>query len=712
VLAGRAILGLSLTLTLTGCHKNVDPSQAARAQKRLQKAPELRIVEPIYSGGFENDWTEAAPALKRAPGPATVTLTDQPGWSISKATLRARAFGAIVFRVQSPTPRPDIEITLHASDQTTFPRVKVRQIHLTELGEGWTKVVVPFSELDPNLVRFDTITFHGPKAQPAPTLQIDGIGLTPAEGIAAALDPGSGGRVTHMEVDCRARPKPISPRLYGMGYYALTDKDDGQWAFGATGRRWGGNTMTRYNWQLGNAWSTGKDWYWENVEIPPYTAFLDADAEHGVESALTVPMIGWVAKDTTSSSFPVSEFGPQQATDEKGRPNAGNGVDKTGRPLPPGPPTRTSVAAPPEFIGRWVQAIRARDAERGKRSVDMYILDNEPALWHQTHRDVHPEPLTYDELLHRTLTYGAAVRAADPEARIAGPAAWGWPELFYSAKDSSVGLFLRPDRRAHGDVPLLPWYLQRLRDEEKKSGVHVLDFVDVHFYPQADGIYGENGKVDAKSAALRIRSTRALWDRSYSDESYIKEPIYLLPRLHEWIDAQYPGRGIVIGEWNMGAERHMSGGLATAEVLGRFGQNDVAAAYYWTVPPRDSPSFYAFRAFRNFDGKQGRFLDYSMPATASDSSSLFASRDAEGKHLVLVALNFAPDVALAVEMDLVGCSDIAHRSTYVYTNGSKDGFREQPAVEGEGAHLRQGLPGYSITVFDLALAHVIPTPVR
>ena len=90
-----------------------------------------------------------------------------------------------------------------------------------------------------------------------------------------------------------------------------------------------------------------------------------------------------------------------------------------GKPLDPLPPTQTSEPAPPERIQRWVEAIVDRDRKSGKRSVQQYMLDNEPDLWHVTHRDIHPQPLTYDELLDRTLRYGSAIRKADPEAIIA-----------------------------------------------------------------------------------------------------------------------------------------------------------------------------------------------------------------------------------------------------------------------------------------------------
>ena len=46
-----------------------------------------------------------------------------------------------------------------------------------------------------------------------------------------------------------------------------------------------------------------------------------------------------------------------------------------------------------------------------------------------------------------------------------------------------------------------------------------------------------------------------LWDPSYVDESWIKEPVKLLPRMREWVDENYPARGLSIGEWSFGGRK-------------------------------------------------------------------------------------------------------------------------------------------------------------
>ena len=52
------------------------------------------------------------------------------------------------------------------------------------------------------------------------------------------------------------------------------------------------------------------------------------------------------------------------------------------------------------------------------------------------------------ELPSPEFDFGTAVREADPDALIGGPAEWGWVNYLYSAKDMAEGgPDARPDRR-------------------------------------------------------------------------------------------------------------------------------------------------------------------------------------------------------------------------------------------------------------------------
>jgi len=572
-------------------------------------------------------------------------------------------------------------------------------VALVMLGTGAMVIVaaMPPDELDGVLMRVKRHTpeiarqaWRARRGRPA-------AAATPAPSIVEEQS-GNPVRSGNFVLECRADAQPISPLIYGMaGPESLMQEA------GATARRWGGNPMTRYNWRLSTS-NLAKDWFFKNVKDPNgYEVFLEESRRSGFKSALTVPILGWVAKDGTSWGFPASVFGQQQAM-APDNPEAGNGIGRDNKELPPGAPTQTSVRSTPESIAEWVRKIREGDGSAGRR-VDSYILDNEPMLWNSTHRDVHPEPATYDELLEKTIAYATAIRRAAPDAKIAGPAEWGWLAYHYSAKDMAVGVQLRPDRRIHGDQPLIPWYLRKIAEYEARNRIKLLDILDVHFYSMASGLgIGTGGQTDSATAALRIRATRSLWDPTYVDESWINERMRVIPLLKEWIAQNHPGLGVSIGEWNFGAESHMSGGLAVAETLGRFGSEGLTSAYYWTSPAPRSPAFWAFRAFRNFDGRGGRFLDWSVATTSNvPLSSIFGSRDADGTHAVAVLLNFATLSSISSRIAVQNCGTISSAHAFTYSGG-ETGLKPFD-VTAAPTEVQATVPPYSITVLDLSLSH-------
>jgi Glycoside hydrolase family 44 len=648
----------------------------------------FEIAESVYDAGLKGawqDWGWGTHDLSK--GSARIDMSQYGGWIIHHDPLSTH-YGALVFRMLAPNSFGRfLRVQLaNGNGDKSLPLIDVGTEHTQKLAGGWLEVYLDWKEIDPGAAPFDRITLQANAAVAPDFVQFDKILLTRFKPQAAS--PAARPRSVQLSVNCRAPGHPISPFVYGVAQDPVP--------LSATARRWGGNPTTRYNWQLA-AYNVGKDWYFENGKFSDYRTFLAENAASHVASALTIPTIGWVAKDSHSFGFPISVHGPQRAHDPN-RPDAGDGTRPDGVAVWPGDPKTTSVEAPPDMMQKWVEAIRAEDARTKTRSVQLYILDNEPALWNSTHRDVHPNPVTYDELLDRTLHYSAAIRAADPKALIAGPAEWGWTGYLYSAADATAGVGLRPDRRAHGDVPLIPWYLKKLHEHDLASGTRALDVLDVHFYPQGEGIYSP--KADPDTAARRLRSTRALWDATYTDESWIKEPIRLIPRLKEWIRQNYPGLALSIGEYNFGAEQHMSGGLALAEALGRFGTEGVDYAFYWFTPPKDSPAYWAFRAYRNFDGKGGQFLGQAMVTQMTSSVSLFASRDPSGKHLVLIALNLDPSQPAAASIALDGCSPLESRHKYVLSEAAANLVDEGEKLK---AALDETLAPYSLNVFDIKL---------
>jgi len=82
----------------------------------------------------------------------------------------------------------------------------------------------------------------------------------------------------------------------------------------------------------------------------------------------------------------------------------------------------------------------------------------------------------------------------------------------------------------------------------------------------------------------RNRSTRSLWDPTYTDETWINDKVRLIPRLKQWAAQYYPGTPVGINEYNWGAEDHINGATAQADVLGIFGREGLDLATRWTTP--------------------------------------------------------------------------------------------------------------------------------
>jgi Glycoside hydrolase family 44 len=652
----------------------------------------FKVAESIYDGKLSEGWEDWGwGSHKLDAGPAKLVFGSFGGFALHHAELPSR-FGGVVFRINAPKGWPQfLNVALKAVGSSDLPVVEVRPEHVAELDGGWREVWIGWGELNPAGVPFDRFVISARVDVGSDWVLLDKIALTEP---GADAPRATATRNDKLSVTCTGPTHAIDPMIYGAA--------NADWSAGASAQRIGGNTLSRTNWDLG-VWNAGSDWFFRNTGGKSGSVFdwVEDAAKQGRSVALVVPMLGWVAKDATSFAFPRAKFLAQRKY-EPDFPEAGDGYDKDGKPLTPGPPTLTSEPASPERVGGWVRKLVEHDKARGSRSVRMYILDNEPTLWDQTHRDLHPRPLSYDELLDRTLKYGAAVREADPDAQIAGPAEWGWTGYQYSAVDREAGWMLRPDRRMHSDLALIPWYLQQLAEHEKQTRQRLLDVVDVHFYPAAEGVYGGSAKTDPTTSELRIRSTRALWDPTYKDESWINETIRLIPRLKEWIATNYPGRRTSLGEWGFGADDHISGGLASAEALGRFGQQGLDAAFYWNGPRTGTATYWAFRAFRNFDGHGGAFLDTALATRESDRVSLFASRDQAGKHLVLVLVNRDPVRTSLAKVKLEGCGEIAESRMFAYSSSSTTlAPVSAPAAGADG--LSTTLPAYSFAVVSVTL---------
>ena len=626
---------------------------------------DLTVYDDQLASGFEN-WSWADHDLEN-PSPVVTGA-----FSIS---FEADEWEGLFFHSTSPLDLGDwsgLDLWIHGGDGGGQTIRLLLQLGAVQLGEipldpapagVWSNLSLDFRDAGLETGGFDGILFQDTSGVDQSVLFLDEVSLVHDDSPPPDPQPVS------IVVDPMADRRPISPLVYGVAYGDATRTAE----VGYPVRRWGGNAVSRYNWRSA-VHNTASDYFFQNIvdavvdpallpEGSSSDIFVDETLSAGAEVLLTAPAIGWipVAEREKKWGFSISKYGPQLGDEcsfygsnppswcsaDSGDGTCDPSVNSTGFCSPAGlivgnDPTDTSQPATSADVSAWVQHLVSRVGSAESGGVRYWAIDNEPMLWNSTHRDLFPVPLTYDELWSRTLDVATAIKATDPSAQVLGPVVWGWCAFFSSASDAAFpngSCIDGPDRQAHGGLPILEWYLEQVCAAGTGSGIRPIDFLDIHFYPQG-GVAGLDGSSseDPTTAARRLRSVNELWDPSYVSESWIAEPIFLIPRMRAWIDDRCPGVGLALTEYKWGADDGASSALAHAEVLALFGREGVDLATRWVAPEAGSRVEDAFELFLNYDGAGQTVAGDSVRATSDLSGDLgsYAIAGVDGSLWVLL----------------------------------------------------------------------------
>jgi hypothetical protein len=539
------------------------------------------------------------------------------------------------------------------------------------------------------------------------------LGATLAAGLASPADA----QTVTVAVDAAANRRPINPNVYGVAHAGTAELAD----LNVPLNRYGGNNTTRTNWQL-NADNRGADWYFQSIAAGSATpgevgdTFISRSRAAGAQAMLTIPTIDWVAKIGPNrgklASFSIAKYGAQTGADWQWMPDAGNGIRTNGQFVTGNDPNDASTPNSVAFERQWVQHLVGRWGTNAAGGLRYYILDNEPSIWHATHRDVQPTGATMDEVLNKTVAYATAIKAVDPSALVAGPEEWGWSGYFYSGYDqqygSQHGWGNLPDRANHAGADYLPWFLDTVRQRSAAAGVRLLDVFTVHYYPQG-GEFSDD--VSSAMQQRRNRSTRSLWDPTYVDETWINDRVRLVPRLRGWVAQYYPGTQIGITEYNWGAEGHINGATTQADILGIFGREGLDVAARWATPAAATPTYKAIKLYRNYDGNRSTFGETSVAAATAnpDVVSAFAAERAGDGALTIVVINKALSGPAAATITI---ANHAHGTTaQAWQLTSANAITRLADVGVSGAHvLSATLPPQSVTLFVVPRGATGPTP--
>ncbi len=421
--------------------------------------------------------------------------------------------------------------------------------------------------------------------------------------------------------------------------------------------------MTAYNWET-NASNAGSDYMFQNDDYlsssnTPGDALqstLMGAKALGATALLTIPIVDYVAGDEGPGGD-VRNSGTDYLQTRFKQNRATKGSDSSNLAATPDP--TDDYVNEDEFVN-WVKTAAAASGP-----TVFFALDNEPDLWSSTHAEVHPAPVTYDELCMRNATYATMVKNIWPAAKVTGFVSYGFTGY--------VSLQNAPDSASKGDF--IEYYLDKMKAAEAAAGHRVVDYLDLHWYPEATGGGTRITASDTSAAvvAARVQAPRSLWDSTYKETSWIVnnvlgQPINLLSRIGDKIAAHYPGTGLAITEWNYGGGQDISGAVAVADVLGIFGSYSVDIGSYWALGDETFANV-AFRAYRNFDGNGAAFGDTSIHASSSDvaTATVYASSDSANPNRVVAVLINKSTSAKTADITIAHPSSFASLAVYTLT---------------------------------------------
>ncbi len=499
----------------------------------------------------------------------------------------------------------------------------------------------------------------------------------------AAATPVGSATAVQVTVDVLTNRHPISPYIYGGSYPkdAATITDSGLSVV-----RWGGNATSTYNWQL-HTYNADNDYYFEDFDTTALGGSADGDSAQFIKHVVaagsnpltTIAMLPWVAKSAETAppspnyhwSFSALKYGSQCHIDPFNT-DAGDGITAGANcdssptyltanpndayfPLLDGPPQGTDPAGS-VYRNQWTAAL----APAFGTAPHFYNMDNEIDIWGGTHRDIHPNPATYNELRDTYLTESRALKGWDPLAIRLGPVSCCWYFYWRSATGSS-------ETSSHGGVDFLPWWLNEVAWSDAVNNSRSLDIFDIHAYPDGPDT---TSFTQAQKQALAVRIYRDWWDSTYTSEaSYIAnggfsiEPLdskpFRIPRMRAIVNQIYPGTLFSITEWSaeFAGAADFSTALGDADAYGILGRERVYLASRWTAPDPANPNYLALKLFTNYDGAHHGFGTTSVSATHNADPNLFstyAAVDSTGKTLTMMVINKDPANGAQVQFALNG----------------------------------------------------------
>jgi hypothetical protein len=344
-------------------------------------------------------------------------------------------------------------------------------------------------------------------------------------------------------------------------------------------REGGGNNATKYNWK--KRLSSHPDWY-NNVFGNDWDAAVKTMRDKlpsNVNGMWSLQLIGKSAANTSNNfndwSYNGSKWwtGTAQNLAGGGQVNAAGGDKATTNGNPDLYLTPWTADSTVGILDHWLNTLKI-----DKQRITYWNMDNEPEIWNGTHDDIIKSDFSADIYMKNYFAVAKKARAKFPTIKLVGPVTaneWQWFNWMNKTTTDANGKY----------YCWLEYFIKRCAEEQKTSGLKLLDVVDIHFYPnentpeqvlQMHRIFFDKNYVYA--GANGVKSINGGWDTSQTKE-------YIFGRINAWLD-QYFGQnhGIKLGLTEMDVNNNTPSVVSVwyASMLGEFMKNDVEIFTPWS----------------------------------------------------------------------------------------------------------------------------------
>jgi hypothetical protein len=262
-----------------------------------------------------------------------------------------------------------------------------------------------------------------------------------------------------------------------------------------------------------------------------------------------------------------------------------------------------------------------------KDQFQYWSMDNEADVWNGTHNWIMPTLISASAFMDRYIDLAKKAKALYPGIKLCGPVTTSEYQ-WYNWSDEKIYINGRY-------YSWIEYFIKRLGDEYKATGIKLVDVIDIHNYPYYNNdkealqghkiYYDTNYNYPGSNGIYKINGG---WDPSIKKQ-------YVFKRFNDWLNEHFgANHGITSGvsEWSPGPSEPNFAAVIYASHLGTFANNGVELFSPWNWFTGMWETLHLFSRY-------GKEFSIQSISTKEDSVSAYSSVNANADSMTIFLVN-------------------------------------------------------------------------